>query len=96
MCRLCAGAVESPEHALLMCTGRQDLVAARTVFYGKLQRLLPPFVPPATPEGALPALWLLLDSQASAAEMAGYIRSVFTICTSVELVWPVEFVERVP
>ena len=54
---------------------RQELVATRTVFYGKLQRLLPAFITPTTPESVLPALQLLLDTQASAAEVAGYIHT---------------------
>ena len=66
------------------------------MFYGKLQRLLPAFITPTTPESVLPALQLLLDTQASAAEMAGYICSVFTIFTSAELVCPPEFIVRDP
>ncbi|KZV83904.1 hypothetical protein EXIGLDRAFT_625046 [Exidia glandulosa HHB12029] len=36
LCRFCRHAVETPEHAMLRCTGSQDLVEARTEYLAKV------------------------------------------------------------
>lgn len=88
---MCPSAVESPEHALLTCMEHAYVVACREALHDRMRTLLPPLGVPEIPGDEL-ALRPLLASPESAVEEPEFIRAVFGIFNSVELVWLVEFV----
>ncbi|VDC05403.1 unnamed protein product [Peniophora sp. CBMAI 1063] len=63
LCRFCAAAVESPEHAMLSCLGNDALKQAHTRFYGQVHLIWPAFVPPANEGEALGSLKSLLGEK---------------------------------
>ncbi|KZV68782.1 hypothetical protein PENSPDRAFT_504654 [Peniophora sp. CONT] len=97
LCRSRAEGGESPDYALLVCTGHTDLVTRHSAFFERLEDILPNFVVPFEPRDVLPALRKSLAAPNTVAEMAEFTCSVFSILTtSVELVCPLEFVVDLP
>ena len=92
MCRMCAVAVESPEHALLLCDGNEELSTRRTQLFALIATRWPEFTAPVDATSAVVALQSLLSQPLVAREFGRYINAVFDIFNAVPLVWPEDLV----
>ncbi|VDB97613.1 unnamed protein product [Peniophora sp. CBMAI 1063] len=95
LCRLCAKAVESPEHAVLVCNGSDALKRLRGDFYASLHETRPDFVRPYTEEEALIALRTLICAHDICALLAAFVNKTLKLFGEVELVWPSRYTIRV-
>ncbi|VDC04317.1 unnamed protein product [Peniophora sp. CBMAI 1063] len=91
LCRFCAGAVESPEHALLECMANTTLPLIRARFFAQVERLRPDLVPPISARPTPDAMRALLDWPDFVHVLAAFTNAVLSVFTSVEYVWPAQF-----
>ncbi|KZV69764.1 hypothetical protein PENSPDRAFT_652043, partial [Peniophora sp. CONT] len=92
LCRFCSLAVESPEHALLSCSGSARLTALRADFYAKIQVLRPDLVGPTTELEAERVLKAMIAAREISSLLAAFVRRAFELFMSVELVWPSDYI----
>ncbi|KZV66155.1 hypothetical protein PENSPDRAFT_613063 [Peniophora sp. CONT] len=83
LCRLCATCVESPEHALLICTSSEALVATRVSFLLQLSLLWPGFKPPVDDDDASNALRALVEEKEVRGVLGTFVQEVFLIFDAV-------------
>ena len=95
LCRLCGRDVESPEHALLVCSGVPELVEARDRFAVQVNTRCPDFVNRLSTNDAESVLVALISTPELASCLAAHTSTVFTIFDSYALEWPVAYTERV-
>ena len=91
----CAAAVESPEHAVLMCAGFAQLVQQRDVFLTKLRLTRPDIVALESEADAFVVLRKLICEPEVSALLAAFVRRTLDIYSSVELVWPQAYIVQV-
>ncbi|VDC04142.1 unnamed protein product [Peniophora sp. CBMAI 1063] len=96
LCRLCADAIESPEHALLLCTGDDRLRDMRAIFLAQAAARQPGLPDTRDAARATETLQSLLSLPNIAGELARYILFVFDLFDSVALVWPPDLITRIP
>ncbi|KZV74322.1 hypothetical protein PENSPDRAFT_682111 [Peniophora sp. CONT] len=96
VCRFCAVAIESPEHALLICAASEALLAARNNFLVQIAHIWPTFEPPMDDDDALAALRGLQGNTAVLGVLGAFTHKVFLIFDAVELIWPDEFTRYKP
>ncbi|VDB85252.1 unnamed protein product [Peniophora sp. CBMAI 1063] len=95
LCRLCGLAVESPEHALLVCEGVQELIDARKAFAEQVRVACPDFVNSLPSLDAETVLVALISTAEVAVLLGAFTKTVFNIYDSYALEWPTLYTRRV-
>ena len=94
-CRLCGRDVQSPEHALLVCSGVPELVEAQDRFVAQVRTRCPDLVRQLSTDDAVTVLVALISTPELASCLAAHTSTVFTMLNSYALEWPVSYTERV-
>ena len=92
---MCATAVESPENALLLCEASPQLTVIRSDFFNTIRTLRPDIARPADLGEAEATLKVMITAREITSLLAAFVRRTFMIFSSVELIWPAEYVQRV-
>lgn len=85
VCRLCEGALEEPEHALLQCSGKAELVGLRTEFLAQLELKDAALVQFVQAGSDLEAIRVLSTHEATLDMFARYVYKVLKIFGAVPL-----------
>ena len=82
LCHFCKSAIETPEHALLECTGSYELVMCRNVFVEKMLVEMPVFLSDLAPWDPLTCLKVLIANRPTISLLAAYVHNVLLIFES--------------
>lgn len=88
LCRLCANAVESPEHALLLCTGSEELIALREAFLTSIEPCLPSIKDSISPRTAVHNVQQILFREDTIQRAARFVYEVLEMYDKIPLRWP--------
>lgn len=86
LCRMCGGAVESPEHVLIECQANQDIVALRTDYRNGLARSEPGIVASWDRSDTCQVLKSIIASRNATFFSAKYMHRVLKIVYAIPLV----------
>ncbi len=90
LCRLCLGSVETPEHALLLCMGSDEVVSARSKFFADLIPLFPSLpLAHVTPGSARRVLKTLIFTGSSINLVAKFVWEILQIFGATPMYIPV-------
>lgn len=88
LCRFCSAAVESPEHALLLCTGSEELVSLRDTFLTSIALVLPSLRDRISPSTAVICVQQILFREDTIQQAARFVYEVLEVYDKVPLAWP--------
>lgn len=87
LCRFCRTCLETAEHALFMCRGRQELIDRRASFWA-IAVSVSDVRPPALPTTAIPTFQALLTDISTTSLLAEYTFHVVNLFDEYQPLWP--------